>query len=86
MDLFILSLENARLSATHVATLFFLSETVIYWLRMDTINQPFLRALEIKLLKVGQLVFQRIYYHFVEGMLDDKNELKEHLAVYLDGI
>ena len=53
MDLFIFSLERARLSASHVATLFFLAETVIYWLRMDTINQPFLRAIEIKLLKLS---------------------------------
>jgi hypothetical protein len=51
--LFIVSLENARLSGTHVPTLFFLAETFIYWLRTDTINQPYLRALEIKLLKVG---------------------------------
>jgi hypothetical protein len=37
------------------------------------------------LLYVGQLVFQRIYFHYVQGALDDKHELKEHLSVYLDG-
>ena len=60
MDLFIYSLERPRLSASHVTTLFFLAETVIYWLRIDTINQPFLRAMEIKLLKLSFFFQMRI--------------------------
>lgn len=64
MDLFIASLETAKLASTHAATLFFLAETVIYWLRMETINQPFLRALEIKLLKVRLLIYFKILFLF----------------------
>lgn len=45
-------MEYAPLSALQIPTLFFLAETVIYWIRTDTVNQPFLRAFEIKLLKV----------------------------------
>lgn len=55
MDLLIVSLEHAKLSITQIPTIFFLAETVIYWLRTDTINQPYLRSTEIKLLKVGPL-------------------------------
>lgn len=48
-------MEFAHLSALQIPTLFFLAETVIYWIRTDTINQPFLRAFEIKLLKVNDI-------------------------------
>lgn len=85
LDLFILSMEFAHLSVLQIPTLFFLAETVIYWIRTDTINQPFLRAFEIKLLKVGQLIFQRIYFYLSEENGKSQNDLKEHLAIYLQG-
>lgn len=31
------------------------------------------------------LIFQRIYFHFIEGTLDNQDELKEHLSIYLQG-
>lgn len=52
MDLFIYSLENTPLSFIQIPTLFFLAETIIYWIRTETVNQPLLRAYELKLLKV----------------------------------
>ena len=55
MDLFILSMEYTRLSSSQVPTLFFLAETVIYWIRTDIITQPFLRAFELKLLKLSTI-------------------------------
>lgn len=78
-------MEYAHLSALQIPTLFFLAETVIYWIRTDTVNQPFLRAFEIKLLKVGQLIFQRIYFYLAEEDNQSQNDLKEHLAIYLQG-
>lgn len=78
-------MEYAHLSALQIPTLFFLAETVIYWIRTDTVNQPFLRAFEIKLLKVGQLIFQRIYFYLTEEDNQSQNDLKEHLAIYLQG-
>lgn len=85
MDLFIESLEYARLSSSHIPTLFFLAETIIYWIRTDTVNQPFLRAFEIKLLKVGKMIFERIYIHFIDKSLDDHYDLIDHLSIYLQG-
>ena len=52
MDLFITTLKHTRLSESQMPTLFFLAETVIYWIRTDIVNQPFLRSFELKLLKV----------------------------------
>ena len=57
MDLFIVSLENSKMLGSQIPTLFFLAETVIYWLRTDTMNQPYLRSFELKLLKVTKLIF-----------------------------
>lgn len=85
MDLFIESLENARLSSYQIPTLFFLAETIIYWIRTDTVNQPFLRAFEIKLLKVGKMIFERIYIHFIDKSLNDQYDLIDHLSIYLQG-
>ncbi|RNA39830.1 transmembrane protein -like, partial [Brachionus plicatilis] len=85
MDLFIESLENAKLSSSQIPTLFFLAETIIYWIRTDTVNQPFLRAFEIKLLKVGKMIFERIYIHFMDKSLDDQHDLVDHLSIYLQG-
>lgn len=85
MDLFIESLENARLSSYQIPTLFFLAETIIYWIRTDTVNQPFLRAFEIKLLKVGKMIFERIYIHFIDKSLNDQYDLIDHLSIYLHG-
>lgn len=85
LDLFIISMEYAHLSVLQIPTLFFLAETVIYWIRTDTINQPFLRAFEIKLLKVGQLIFQRIYFYLNSDSSQNQDDLKEHLSIYLQG-
>jgi len=78
-------MQYAHLSILQIPTLFFLAETVIYWIRTDTINQPFLRAVEIKLLKVGQLIFQRIYFYLNEDTNYKQDDLKDHLAIYLQG-
>ncbi len=52
IDLLILSLKHAQLSDGQIPTLFFLAETVIYWIRTDIIDKPLLRSFELKLLKV----------------------------------
>ena len=31
------------------------------------------------------MLFQRIYFHHLEGTLDNQNDLKDHLNVYLNG-
>ena len=56
IDLLILSLKHARLSDGQIPTLFFLAETVIYWIRTDIIDKPLLRSFELKLLKVSAAI------------------------------
>lgn len=46
------ALIYSPLSVTQIPTLFFLSETILYWLKNDAILEPFLTSTELKLLKV----------------------------------
>ena len=80
------SLDQALLNREHIPALFFLAETCLYWLRTDAINQPYLRTAELKLLRMGQLVFTRLFYHHMAGQLQRHDEFKNRLFTYLDGV
>ncbi|XP_064599002.1 uncharacterized protein LOC135465646 isoform X2 [Liolophura sinensis] len=86
LDVLIISLDQAPLEHCHIPALFFLAETMLYWLRTDVIHQPYLRTAEIKLLRMGQLVFTRLFYHHMAGELREEKEFKERLFTYLDGL
>lgn len=85
LNVMILSLDQAPLSKSHIPALFFLAETTLYWLRTDAINQPYLRTGELKLLKMGMLVFTRLFYHHMAGQLQGHDDFKNRLFTYLDG-
>ena len=53
LDVLITSLDQSPLQRYHIPALFFLAETMLYWLRTDAVHQPYLRTGEIKLLKVS---------------------------------
>jgi hypothetical protein len=46
------ALIYSPLNPIHIPTLFFLSETILYWLKNDAVLEPFLTSTELKLLKV----------------------------------
>ena len=48
------ALIYSPLSVTQIPTLFFLSETILYWLKTDAVLEPFLTSTELKLLKVNK--------------------------------
>ncbi|XP_050415849.2 uncharacterized protein LOC126829773 [Patella vulgata] len=86
LDVLITSLEVSPLERYHIPALFFLAETMLYWLRTESIHQPYLRTAEIKLLKMGQLVFTRLFYSHMAGQLQGHSEFKNRLYTYLDGL
>lgn len=86
LDVLIISLDQSPLEKYHIPALFFLAETMLYWLRTDAVHQPYLRTGEIKLLKMGQLVFTRLFYHHMAGQLSGQKEFKNRLFTYLDGL
>ncbi|KAL3880654.1 hypothetical protein ACJMK2_032876 [Sinanodonta woodiana] len=86
LDVLITSLDQSPMEKYHIPALFFLAETMLYWLRTDAVHQPYLRTGEIKLLKMGQLVFTRLFYHHMAGHLQGQQEFKNRLFTYLDGL
>lgn len=52
LDILITSLDQSPLNSQHVPVLFFLAETMLYWLRTEAVQQVYLRTGEVKLLKV----------------------------------
>ncbi|CAF2008331.1 unnamed protein product [Rotaria magnacalcarata] len=80
------ALIYSPLSANQIPTLFFLSETILYWLKNDAILEPFLTSTELKLLKIGQIVFQLLYFHYLEGSTGPYEEFKVRLHTYLEGL
>nr|KAG5711617.1 hypothetical protein BaRGS_016799 [Batillaria attramentaria] len=86
LDVLIASLDVSPLAKYHIPALFFLAETMLYWLRTDAVHQPYLRTGEIKLLRMGQLVFQRLFYHHMAGQLQGHSDFKNRLFTYTDGL
>ncbi|XP_005105470.1 transmembrane protein 232 [Aplysia californica] len=86
LDTLVTSLDVSPLEKYHIPALFFLAETMLYWLRTEAVHQPFLRTGEIKLLRMGQLVFQRLFYHHMAGQLQGYIDAKNRLFTYIDGL
>uniref|UniRef100_A0A8D1Z2M5 Transmembrane protein 232 n=1 Tax=Sus scrofa TaxID=9823 RepID=A0A8D1Z2M5_PIG len=70
------SLDHASFDYDHLPALFFLAESVLYRLCCDAFLKPYLYSVEIKLAKVGYLVFLRLYIYFLHGHLES---FKQHL-------
>ncbi|XP_052278054.1 uncharacterized protein LOC127876689 isoform X2 [Dreissena polymorpha] len=86
LDVLTISLDQSPFDKHHIPALFYLAETMLYWLRTEAVHQPYLRTGEIKLLKMGQLVFSRLFYYHMAGQLAGHTEFKNRLFTYLDGL
>ncbi|UJR10441.1 hypothetical protein I4U23_014645 [Adineta vaga] len=80
------ALIYSPLNATQIPTLFFLAETILYWVKNDAVLEPFLTSTELKLLKIAQIIFQLLYFHYLEGSTESYEEFKVRLYSYLDGL
>jgi hypothetical protein len=49
------ALIYSRLNVTQVTALFFLSETILFWLKNDAVLETYLTSTELKLLKVNRI-------------------------------
>ncbi|CAF4034973.1 unnamed protein product [Rotaria sp. Silwood2] len=85
------ALIYSPLSATQIPTLFFLSETILYWLKNDAILEPFLTSTELKLLKKvydkkGSFCSFYLYIFVSLGSTGPYEEFKIRLHTYLEGL
>nr|XP_023473651.1 transmembrane protein 232 isoform X3 [Equus caballus] len=70
------SLDHASFDYDHLPALFFVAESVLYRLCCDAFLRTYLYSLEIKLAKIGYLVFLRLFIYFLHGHLES---FKQHL-------
>lgn len=79
------SLDQSPVDKAHVSVLFYLAETVLYWLRTDVAHVKYLRPGELKILQIGRIVFLRLYFYHIVGELREYGELRARLSTYLEG-
>ncbi|KAL4661479.1 hypothetical protein H8957_015484 [Semnopithecus entellus] len=70
------SLDHASFDYDHLPALFFVAESVLYRLCCDASLKTYLYSVEIKLVKIGYLVFLRLFIFFLHGHLES---FKQHL-------
>jgi Transmembrane protein family 232 len=74
------------LDCSQIAVLFYVAESALYWVRTETVNQPFMSLLELQWLSIARLVFVRLYFHHMAGQLGSFQEMKKRLFTYIDGL
>lgn len=70
------SLDHVPFDYNQLPALFFLAESVLYRLCCDAFMKGFLYSVEIKLVKIGYLIFLRLFVFFLHGHLES---FKQHL-------
>ncbi|XP_051850712.1 transmembrane protein 232 [Antechinus flavipes] len=64
------SLDHASLHCSHLSTLFFIAESVLYRICCDASQKSYLYSSEIKLIKIGFLTFLRLFVYHLYGNLE----------------
>ncbi|XP_028611539.1 transmembrane protein 232 isoform X4 [Grammomys surdaster] len=70
------SLDHVSFDYDQLPALFFLAESVLYRLCCDAFVKGYLYSVEIKLMKIGYLIFLRLFVFFLHGHLES---FKQHL-------
>ncbi|XP_057162986.1 transmembrane protein 232 isoform X2 [Ursus arctos] len=77
------SLDRASFDYGHLPTLFFVAESVLYRLCCDAFQKTYLHSVETKLIKIGYLVFLRLFIYFLHGHLESFKQHLRRLQPYL---
>nr|XP_028604776.1 transmembrane protein 232 isoform X1 [Podarcis muralis]XP_028604777.1 transmembrane protein 232 isoform X1 [Podarcis muralis] len=86
VEILLISLDHAPLVPDHIPVLFFLAESVLYRLCYDTVEKPHLFSCEIKLSKLGFLVFLRLLLFYFFGYQGFSEEHRSRLHVGLKAL
>uniref|UniRef100_A0A8C3HJN7 Transmembrane protein 232 n=1 Tax=Chrysemys picta bellii TaxID=8478 RepID=A0A8C3HJN7_CHRPI len=74
LDILLISLDHAPMNPEHVPVLFFIAESILYRICCDAAQKSYLYSSEIKLSKVGFLVFLRLLVFHLCGHLETSGE------------
>ncbi|XP_048382903.1 transmembrane protein 232 isoform X2 [Stegostoma tigrinum] len=69
-----------------IPVLFFLAESVLYWICTDAVKQSYLYACEVKIIKLGFLTILRLFIFHLTGLVQAFKECKFRLHTYLEGL
>ncbi|KAM6475427.1 transmembrane protein 232 isoform 2-T4 [Liasis olivaceus] len=81
-----ISLDHAPVAPEHISVLFFMAEWILYKLCYDVAQKPCLFSCEIKLLKLGFLVFLRLLLLYFFGYQRFSGEHKSRLHTGLKAL
>ncbi|KAM5331077.1 transmembrane protein 232 isoform 1-T1 [Glossophaga mutica] len=83
LNMLYISMDHASFDYEHLPALFFLAESVLYRLCCDAFLKTYLYSVEIKLTKIGYLIFLRLFIYFLYGHLESFNQHLLRLQPYL---
>uniref|UniRef100_UPI00398EC48B transmembrane protein 232 isoform X2 n=1 Tax=Pristiophorus japonicus TaxID=55135 RepID=UPI00398EC48B len=83
LDILLISLDHAPLHPDQIPVLFFLAESVLYWICTDAVKQLYLYTCEVKIIKLGFLTFLRLLIFQLAGLVGIFEECKYRLHIYL---
>ncbi|XP_067885912.1 transmembrane protein 232 isoform X2 [Heterodontus francisci] len=86
LDILLISLDHAPLHPDQIPVLFFLAESVLYWICTDAVKQSYLYTSEVKIIKLGFLTFLRLFIFHLVGLAEAFKECKYRLHIYLEGL
>ncbi|XP_076139516.1 transmembrane protein 232 [Alosa pseudoharengus] len=86
LDALLVSLDQAPLQTDQITVLFYLGESVLYSVWSDASSKPNLYTCEMKLLKLGYLVFLRLFlFHMSEDLIGYERS-RAHLHSFLNAL
>ncbi|XP_051876615.1 transmembrane protein 232 [Pristis pectinata] len=86
LDILLVSLDHAPLHPDQIPVLFFLAESVLYWICTDAVKQSYLYTCEVKIIKVGFFTFLRLFIFHLAGLVGPFEQCKYRLHDYLKGL
>ncbi|XP_041041263.1 transmembrane protein 232 [Carcharodon carcharias] len=86
LDILLISLDHAPLHPDQIPVLFFLAESILYWICTDAVKQPYLYTCEVKIIKLGFLTFLRLFILHLAGLVQTFKKCKYRLHAYLEGL
>ncbi|XP_069748774.1 transmembrane protein 232 isoform X2 [Narcine bancroftii] len=86
LDILLISLDHAPFHREQIPVLFFLAESVLYWICTDTVTQSHLNMRHVKIIKVGFFTFVRLFIFHLAGFIGPFEQYKYRLQKYLNGL
>ncbi|MGH0172660.1 UNVERIFIED_CONTAM: hypothetical protein FKN15_063627 [Acipenser sinensis] len=86
LDVLLVSVDHAPFNPEQLPVLFYIAESILFWVCSDTVHKPYLYTCEVKMLKLGFLVFLRLFVFHLSGHLEEYKKNKSSIKKYLQAL